>query len=60
MIEQFSVVVVSVESSHGFKGDKCVSCVGLFSLDSYKISAFLVISTTQLWCRPQEVLVSFW
>ncbi|KGG28520.1 hypothetical protein EV13_1447 [Prochlorococcus sp. MIT 0702] len=30
------------------------------SLDSYKISAFLVISTTQLWCRPQEVLVSFW
>ncbi|KGG25278.1 hypothetical protein EV13_0772 [Prochlorococcus sp. MIT 0702] len=37
-----------------------MSCVGLFSLDSYKISAFLVISTTQLWCRPQEVLVSFW
>ncbi|KGG36645.1 hypothetical protein EV14_0241 [Prochlorococcus sp. MIT 0703] len=46
LVEQFSVAVVSVDSSHCFKGDKCVICVGLFSLDSYKISAFLVITTT--------------
>ena len=30
LIEQFSVAVVSVESSHCFEVDKCVSCVGLF------------------------------
>ncbi|WP_036912948.1 hypothetical protein, partial [Prochlorococcus sp. MIT 0701] len=60
LIEQFSVVVVSVESSHCFKGDKCVNCVGLFSLDSYKISDFLVKTPISFWWREQGLLVKSW
>ncbi|QNI58197.1 hypothetical protein SynBIOSU31_01320 [Synechococcus sp. BIOS-U3-1] len=33
---------------------------GCCPLDSFKITALLVNPTTQLWCRPQDVLVSFW
>ncbi|QNI59847.1 hypothetical protein SynBIOSU31_02993 [Synechococcus sp. BIOS-U3-1] len=29
-------------------------------LDSFKITALLVNPPAQLWCRPQDVLVSFW
>ena len=29
-------------------------------LDSFNVTAPLVNSTTQLWCRPLEVLVSVW
>ncbi|QNI58155.1 hypothetical protein SynBIOSU31_01276 [Synechococcus sp. BIOS-U3-1] len=37
-----------------------MSCVEVFSLDSFKITTLLVNPTRQLWCRPREVLVSFW
>ncbi|QNI54186.1 hypothetical protein SynBIOSE41_01672 [Synechococcus sp. BIOS-E4-1] len=33
---------------------------GCCPLDSFKITALLVNPTTQLWCRPREVLVSNW
>ncbi|KGG28875.1 hypothetical protein EV13_1388 [Prochlorococcus sp. MIT 0702] len=37
-----------------------MSCVGLFSLDSYKISAFLVKTPISFWCRPEQLLVKSW
>jgi hypothetical protein len=35
-------------------------CLGEFPLDFFKITALLVTPTTQLWCKPREVLVGFW
>ncbi|QNI55618.1 hypothetical protein SynBIOSE41_03135 [Synechococcus sp. BIOS-E4-1] len=37
-----------------------MNCRGFSPLDSFKITALLVNPTAQLWCRAQEVLVSFW
>ena len=41
MIEQFSVVVVSIESSYCFEVDRFVSCVGLFSSTTSRSQPFL-------------------
>ena len=40
LVDQLSGVVVSSESSHGFKGFQCVICVGLFPSTPSRSQAF--------------------